>query len=106
MRQAIGIALLAASESLSVPCTAWSQTTSLPAAPPPDLAEITVIAPRPPTASEIAGNNVMIFVNSHSKPKEGGIAYFFDPHLRRGHRIYPGVHVALFTPLQRISGVY
>jgi hypothetical protein len=38
----------------------------------PDLPEVTVIAPRPATASEIAGDNVMIFVNSHSKPREGG----------------------------------
>jgi len=70
MRQAIAIALLAASECLSGPSTAWSQITSLPTAPPPDLAEITVIAPRPPTASEVAGDNIKIFINSHSKPKD------------------------------------
>jgi hypothetical protein len=72
MKQAIAIAPLAASVCLFGPCTAWSQTISLPAAPPPDLAEITVIAPRPPTASEVAGDNVKIFVNSHSKPKTSG----------------------------------
>jgi len=72
MRQAIAIAPLAASVCFLGPCTAWSQITSLPAAPPPDLAEITVIAPRPPTASEVAGDNVMIFINSHSKPKTSG----------------------------------
>jgi hypothetical protein len=36
------------------------------------LAEITVIAPRPPTASEVAGDNVMNFINSHSNPKTSG----------------------------------
>ena len=36
------------------------------------MAEITVIAPRPPTASEVAGENVMNFINSHSKPKTSG----------------------------------
>jgi hypothetical protein len=73
MRQTIGaIALLVVSECLLGPCTAWSQTTSLPAPPPPDLAEITVTAPRPPTASEVAGDNIRIFVNSHSEPKNSG----------------------------------
>jgi hypothetical protein len=72
MRQAIAIALLVTSVSLIGPCTAWSQTTSFPAAPPADLAEITVIAPRPPTASEVAGDNVMTFIDSHSKPKTSG----------------------------------
>jgi hypothetical protein len=42
----------------------------LPTAPPPDLAEITVIAPRPPTTSEVAGDNIKIFINAHSKPKD------------------------------------
>jgi hypothetical protein len=64
MRQAIAIALLAVS--------AWSQTTSLATALPPDLPEITVIAPRPPTASEVAGDNIKIFINSHSQPKDSG----------------------------------
>ena len=72
MNQAIAIACLAASTCLLGPCTAWSQTASLPGAPAPDLAEITVIAPRPPTASEVAGDNVMTFINSHSKPKSSG----------------------------------
>ncbi|HTD74168.1 MAG TPA: hypothetical protein VK652_11625 [Steroidobacteraceae bacterium] len=72
MRQAIAIALLAASVCLFGHCKAWAQTSSLPAAPPPDLAEITVIAPRPPTASEVAGDNVMTFIDSHSKPKTSG----------------------------------
>jgi hypothetical protein len=72
MRQAIAIALLAASVCLFSPCATWAQTTSLPAAPPPDLAEIIVIAPRPPTASEVAGDNVMTFIDSHSKPKTSG----------------------------------
>jgi hypothetical protein len=72
MRQAIAIAVLAVSVCLFDPCTAWSQTTSLPAASAADLAEITVIAPRPPTASEVAGDNVMIFINSHGKPKTSG----------------------------------
>jgi hypothetical protein len=72
MRQAIAIAPLAASVCFLGPCTAWSQITSLPAAPPPDLAEVTVIAPRPPTASEVAGDNIKIFINSHSEPKDSG----------------------------------
>jgi membrane-associated protease RseP (regulator of RpoE activity) len=71
MRQAIATALLAASVCIFGPCTAWSQITSLPAAP-PDLAEITVIAPRPPTPSEVAGDNIKSFVNSHSLPKDSG----------------------------------
>ena len=73
MRQAISaFALLVVSECLLGPCTAWSQTISLPAPPTPDLAEITVTAPRPPTASEVAGDNIKIFVNSHSEPKNSG----------------------------------
>ena len=73
MRQATAIALLATSACLFGPCTAaGAQTTSWPAATSPELAEITVIAPRPPTVSEVAGDNVMIFINSHSKPKDGG----------------------------------
>ena len=73
MRKAIiAIALQIVPECLLGPCAAWSQTTSLPAAPPPDLAEITVTAPRPPTASEVAGDNIKIFVNSHSEPKNSG----------------------------------
>jgi hypothetical protein len=51
---------------------AWSQSSSLPAAPLPELAEITVTAPRPPTASEVAGDNIKIFVNSHGEPKNSG----------------------------------
>jgi hypothetical protein len=73
MRQAIiAIALLVVSECRLDPCTAWSQTTSLPVARPSVLAEITVTAPRPPTASEVAGDNIKIFVNSHSEPKNSG----------------------------------
>jgi hypothetical protein len=75
MKQAIAIGMLsflAAPVCLFGLCTAWSQTISLPDGPPPDLAEITVIAPRPPTASEVAGDNVKIFINSHSKPKTSG----------------------------------
>jgi hypothetical protein len=68
----IGILSLLASVCLFGPCPAWPQTTSSAAAPSPDLPEVTVIAPRPPTASEVAGNNVMIFVNSHSQPKDSG----------------------------------
>lgn len=73
MRQAIiAVALLIVPECLLGPCAAWSQTTSLPAPPPPNLAEITVTAPRPPSASEVAGDNIKIFVNSHSEPKNSG----------------------------------
>lgn len=72
MSQAIAIALLTKSICLFGPCTAWSQTTVLPSAPPPDLAEIIVIAPRPPTASEVAGDNIKTFVDSHSEPKNSG----------------------------------
>ena len=72
MRQAIAIALLVASICLFGPCTAWSQSTLLPTGSPPDLTEITVIAPRPPTESEVAGDNVMTFIDSHSKPKTSG----------------------------------
>jgi hypothetical protein len=73
MRRAIiAIALLVVSECLLGPCTAWPQTTSLPVPPPPDLEEITVTAPRPPTASEVAGDNIKIFVDSHSEPKNSG----------------------------------
>lgn len=76
MRQAIAIGILSllASVCFFAPRAAWSQIA--PSLPPagdaPSLDEVTVIAPRPPTASEIAGDNVMIFVNSHSKPKESG----------------------------------
>ena len=70
MRRGIGaIGLLVASECLLGPCAAWSQANSLPAQPPPDVAEITVTAPRPPTASELAGDNIKRFVDSHSEPK-------------------------------------
>lgn len=55
--------------SLLVSPVASSQ---IPPSPPPDLAEITVIAPRPPTPSEVAGDNVKIFINSHSQPKTSG----------------------------------
>jgi len=72
MRQAIAIALLVTLVGFIGPCRAWSRTTSFPAAPPADLAEITVVAPRPPTASEVAGDNVMTFIDSHSKPKTSG----------------------------------
>jgi hypothetical protein len=36
----------------------------------PSLEEVIVIAPRPPTAKELAGDSVQVFVNSHSKPKD------------------------------------
>ena len=55
-----------------VPCTAWPRAAPLPIASPSDLAEITVTAPRPPTAREVAGENIKIFVDSHSEPKNSG----------------------------------
>jgi hypothetical protein len=53
------------------PAAVWTQIAP-PAGPAPSLDEITVIAPRPPTASEVAGDNIKIFVNSHSEPKNSG----------------------------------
>ena len=72
MRQAIAIALLTAAACLFSPSTAGGEPPALPAATSADLTEITVIAPRPPTASEVAGDNIKIFVNSHSQPKDSG----------------------------------
>ena len=49
---------------------AWSQVTPAPApvGAPPSLDEVTVIAPRPPTPSQLAGDSVERFVTSHSLP--------------------------------------
>ncbi len=47
----------------------------------PDMAEVTVIAPRPPTPSQLAGNSVAKFVAAHSKPidtSEGQLARWKD----------------------------
>jgi hypothetical protein len=75
MRQAIAsgiLSLLAPSVCFFATQTAWSQIapSTLPTDTAPSLDEVTVIAPRPPTASELAGDNVKIFVKSHSKPKD------------------------------------
>jgi len=56
--------------SLFVPRIVFSATPRSPSTPgvSPDLPEITVIAPRAPTPSELAGDSVEKFVTSHSKP--------------------------------------
>jgi hypothetical protein len=75
MRQAIAIGILSFVAPLVcflATQTAWSQIppSTLPSGAAPAIDEVTVIAPRPPTASELAGENVKIFVKSHSKPKD------------------------------------
>jgi hypothetical protein len=51
-------------------CCSQAATSSANAGAPAGLDEITVIAPKPPTAEQIAGENVMTFIRSHSKPVE------------------------------------
>src|ERR1700744_2733375 len=72
MRHAVATGIFGCLTSLVCPQTASSQTTLLPAEAPPPLAELRVIAPRPPTASELAGDNVVVFITAHSKPKTSG----------------------------------
>ena len=83
MRQSVGIGILSllASVCLFAPCTVWSQPASLPAGEPPAVPEVTVIAPRPPTPSQLAGDSVARFVTSHSMPLDtsaGQLAHWRD----------------------------
>jgi hypothetical protein len=74
MRHAIAISILGL---FAAPvCSAQS-----PPGAPPDLPEVTVIAPRPPTESELAGHSVEKFVTSHSMPLDtsaGQLAHWKD----------------------------
>jgi hypothetical protein len=57
--------------ALLIPHTGWPLTDSLPpAGAAPGIPEVTVIAPKPPTAEQIAGENILTFVRSHGKPGE------------------------------------
>lgn len=75
MRQDVAIdvlSLVALAACFFATQTARSQVTpsTRPSGAAPSLEEVTVIAPRPPTATELAGDSVKVFVNSHSKPKD------------------------------------
>jgi len=55
-----------------IPALAWSLTDAVPPAAGSalELAEVTVIAPKPPTPEQIAGDNIPTFIRSHGKPGE------------------------------------
>jgi hypothetical protein len=86
MKQAIAIGMLAifgTSVCVFVPRLACSQTAPSATAvvDKPSLDEITVIAPKPPTAAQLAGDSVERFVASHSKPLDtsaGQLAHWKD----------------------------
>jgi hypothetical protein len=86
MRQVIAfdvLNVLAASVCIFANQMAWSQVAPAPApvGAPPSLEEVTVIAPRPPTASQLAGDSVERFVRSHSMPLDtsaGQLAHWKD----------------------------
>jgi hypothetical protein len=75
--------VLAASVCILTSQMAWSEVAPMqpPAGAPPSLDEITVIAPKPPTASQLAGDSVERFVTSHSMPihtSAGQLAHWKD----------------------------